>query len=45
LTHQYPDTMGVVARSMLAWFSHPFYYLLDKLAILPSNLLQQLSRI
>ncbi|XP_017753425.1 PREDICTED: protein ST7 homolog isoform X1 [Eufriesea mexicana] len=46
LTHQYPDTMGVVARSMLAWFSHPFYYILDKLeAIVPSNLLQQLSRI
>ncbi|KAL6448920.1 protein ST7 homolog [Cataglyphis hispanica] len=46
LTHQYPDTMGVVARSMLAWFSHPFYYILDKLeTILPSNLLQQLSRI
>lgn len=46
LTHQYPDTMGVVARSMLGWFSHPFYYILDKLeTILPSNLLQQLSRI
>ncbi|KAI4498558.1 hypothetical protein M0802_006264 [Mischocyttarus mexicanus] len=46
LTHQYPDTMGVVARAMLAWFSHPFYYILDKLeTVLPSNLLQQLSRI
>lgn len=46
LTHQYPDTMGVVARSTFAWLSHPFYYILDKLeAILPSNLLQQLSRI
>jgi len=46
LTHQYPDTMGVIARSMFAWLSHPFYYILDKLeAILPSNFLQQLSRI
>ncbi|XP_074104559.1 protein ST7 homolog [Cotesia typhae] len=46
LTHQYPDTMGVVAKAMLAWLSLPFYYILDKLeAILPSNLLQQLSRI
>ncbi|XP_014601789.1 PREDICTED: protein ST7 homolog [Polistes canadensis] len=46
LTHQYPDTMGVVARAMLAWFSYPFYYILDKLeTVLPSNLLQQLSRI
>ncbi|XP_012231662.1 protein ST7 homolog [Linepithema humile] len=46
LTHQYPDTMGVVARAILGWFSNPFYYILDKLeAILPSNLLQQLSRI
>jgi len=46
LTHQYPDTMGVIARSTFAWLSHPFYYILDKLeAILPSNFLQQLSRI
>ena len=46
LTHQYPETMGVVARAIIAWFSLPFYYLLDKLeAVLPSNLLQQLSRI
>lgn len=46
LTHQYPDTMGVVARAMLAWFSHPFYYILDKLeSIFPSDLLHQLSKI
>lgn len=31
---------------MLSWVSLPFHYLLDKLeAVLPSNLLQQLSRI
>jgi len=46
LTHQYPETMGVIARSTFSWLSHPFYYILDKLeAILPSNFLQQLSRI
>lgn len=46
LTHQYPEPMGVVAKAMLGWISLPFHYLLDKLeAILPSNLLQQLSRI
>ncbi|XP_066995052.1 protein ST7 homolog isoform X4 [Anabrus simplex] len=46
LTHQYPEPMGVVAKAMLSWVSLPFHYLLDKLeAILPSNLLQQLSRI
>ncbi|XP_069693955.1 protein ST7 homolog isoform X1 [Periplaneta americana] len=46
LTHQYPEPMGVVAKAMLSWVSLPFHYLLDKLeAVLPSNLLQQLSRI
>lgn len=46
LTHQYPEPMGVVAKTLLGWMSLPFYYILDKLeAILPSNLLQQLSRI
>lgn len=46
LTHQYPDTMGIIARSLLAGLSNPFYFIFDKLeAILPANLLQQLSRI
>ncbi|XP_044010799.1 protein ST7 homolog [Aphidius gifuensis] len=46
LTHQYPDTMGIVARAIIAWLSLPFYYIMEKLeAVLPSNLLQQLSRI
>ncbi|KAJ9581594.1 hypothetical protein L9F63_023228, partial [Diploptera punctata] len=46
LTHQYPEPMGIVAKAMLSWVSLPFHYLLDKLeAVLPSNLLQQLSRI
>lgn len=46
LTHQYPDTMGVVAKTILAWMSLPFYYVTEKLeAVLPSNFLQQLSRV
>ncbi|XP_071439144.1 protein ST7 homolog [Hetaerina americana] len=46
LTHQYPEPMGLIAKTMLGWVSLPFHYLMDKMeAILPSNLLQQLSRI
>lgn len=46
LTHQYPEPMGVFAKAMLSGVSMPFYYLVDKLEVmLPSNLLQQLSRI
>ncbi|XP_054280024.1 protein ST7 homolog isoform X3 [Macrosteles quadrilineatus] len=46
LTHQYPEPMGIVAKSVLSWLSLPFHYLLEKIeAMLPSNLLQQLSRI
>lgn len=46
LTHQYPEPMGVVAKSMLNWLSLPVYYIYDKIeSMLPSNLLQQLSRI
>ncbi|CAL1542448.1 unnamed protein product [Lymnaea stagnalis] len=46
LTHQYPEPMGVVVRTMLGWLYLPLSYILEKLeAILPSNLLHQLSRI
>ncbi|XP_026482083.1 LOW QUALITY PROTEIN: protein ST7 homolog, partial [Ctenocephalides felis] len=46
LTHQYPESMGMFAKSVLGWLSLPFGFLLDKLEmVLPSNLLQQLSRI
>ncbi|XP_041348529.1 suppressor of tumorigenicity 7 protein homolog isoform X2 [Gigantopelta aegis] len=46
LTHQYPEPMGVVVRTMLGWMYMPLSYILEKLeAILPSNLLHQLSRI
>lgn len=46
LTHQYPEPMGVVAKSLLNWLSLPVYYVYEKIeSMLPSNLLQQLSRI
>ncbi|KAI4459128.1 suppression of tumorigenicity 7 [Holotrichia oblita] len=46
LTHQYPEPMGVVAKSVLNWLSLPVYYVYEKVeSMLPSNLLQQLSRI
>lgn len=46
LTHQYPEPMGIIAKTILGWFSLPFSYVWDKLeTILPSNLLQQLSRV
>ncbi|XP_021362632.1 suppressor of tumorigenicity 7 protein homolog isoform X2 [Mizuhopecten yessoensis] len=46
LTHQYPEPMGVIAKTVLNWLYMPISYILEKLeAILPSNLLHQLSRI
>lgn len=46
LTHQYPEPMGMVAKTVLGWLYMPISYVLEKLeAILPSNLLHQLSRI
>lgn len=46
LTHQYPEPMGVMAKSVIGWVSLPFNYLLEKLdAVMPANLLQHLSRI
>ncbi|XP_022186314.1 protein ST7 homolog isoform X4 [Nilaparvata lugens] len=46
LTHQYPEPMGIAAKAMLEGASMPFHFIMDKLeAILPSNLLQQLSRL
>ncbi|KAJ8301862.1 hypothetical protein KUTeg_020849 [Tegillarca granosa] len=46
LTHQYPEPMGVIAKTALSWMYMPISYILEKLeAILPSNLLHQLSRI
>ncbi|XP_043196911.1 protein ST7 homolog isoform X1 [Amphibalanus amphitrite] len=46
LTHQYPEPMGIVAKTILSWSYMPIQYVLDKLeAILPSNILHQLSRV
>ncbi|UYV80671.1 ST7 [Cordylochernes scorpioides] len=46
LTHQYPEPMGVLARTVVSWLSLPVSFLLDKVeAVLPSSLLHQLSRI
>lgn len=46
LTHQYPETMALIARSLVHWISLPAYYIYEKIeSIVPSNLLQQLSRI
>ncbi|ELU18319.1 hypothetical protein CAPTEDRAFT_224662 [Capitella teleta] len=46
LTHQYPEPMGILAKTVLTWVYLPVSYVLEKLeAILPSNLIQQLSRI
>merc|ERR1719305_2036843 len=30
LTHQYPESMGVVARTLLTWISTPVQYIMDK---------------
>ncbi|XP_064633143.1 suppressor of tumorigenicity 7 protein homolog isoform X2 [Lineus longissimus] len=46
LTHQYPEPMGVIAKTVLSWMYMPLSYIIEKLeAILPSNLIHQLSRI
>lgn len=46
LTHQYPEPMGALARTVISWLSLPLSYVLEKVeAILPSSLLHQLSRI
>jgi tetratricopeptide (TPR) repeat protein len=46
LTHQYPESMGVVARTLLSWISTPVQYLMDKAdAYMPSSFFQMLSKI
>ncbi|XP_013779198.1 suppressor of tumorigenicity 7 protein homolog isoform X2 [Limulus polyphemus] len=46
LTHQYPEPMGALARTVISWLALPLSYVVDKVeALLPSSLLQQLSRI
>lgn len=46
LTHQYPESMGIIAKTLLGWLYLPISYIVEKLeAILPSNLIHQLSRV
>jgi hypothetical protein len=46
LTYQYPEPMGLVAKTAISWLYLPISCLVEKLAtILPSSILQQLSRI
>ncbi|CAG2172039.1 unnamed protein product [Oppiella nova] len=46
LTHQYPEPMGSLAKLLVSWLSLPLGFVVDKMeSLLPSSLLQQLSRI
>jgi len=45
LTHQYPESMGVIARTILMWVSAPLHYILEKAdSVLPTSLLHLLSK-
>jgi len=45
LTHQYPDSMGVIARTILMWVSAPLHYILEKADnVLPTSLISLLSK-
>lgn len=46
LTHQYPESMGVVARTLVSWVATPVQYVMDKVdAYMPASLFQMLSKI
>ena len=46
LTHQYPEPMGALAKLLLQWLALPLGFVVDRMeALLPSSLVQQLSRI
>ena len=46
LTHQYPESMGAVARTVVIWVATPIQYLLDKAeAFIPTSFFQMLSKI
>lgn len=46
LTHQYPESMGVVAKTIIHWIATPLQYLLEKAdALMPASFLQILSKI
>lgn len=45
LTHQYPESMGVIARTILSWVAAPLHFILEKAdSILPTSLLHLLSK-
>jgi len=45
LTHQYPDSMGVIARTILNWIAAPLHFILEKAdSVLPTSLLHLLSK-
>lgn len=46
LTHQYPESMGLLARTLLSWVSKPVQYVMDKAdAYLPSSFFHMLSKL
>ena len=46
LTHQYPESMGVVARTLVTWIATPIQYLMEKAdAVIPTSFFQMLSKI
>ena len=46
LTHQYPESMGVVARTLVTWIATPVSYALEKAdAVMPTSFFQLLSKI
>eukprot|EP00096_Caligus_rogercresseyi_P005657 TRINITY_DN21626_c0_g1_i1.p1 TRINITY_DN21626_c0_g1~~TRINITY_DN21626_c0_g1_i1.p1 ORF type:complete len:576 (-),score=173.47 TRINITY_DN21626_c0_g1_i1:264-1991(-) len=46
LTHQYPESMGVLAKTVIAWISTPLQYLIEKIDVLiPNSFLHILSKI
>lgn len=45
LTHQYPDSMGTLAKMLVGWLASPLQYVADKAeAMLPNSILQSLSK-
>jgi hypothetical protein len=46
LTHQYPESMGVVARTLVVWLTTPLNYLIEKAdALIPNSFIQMISKI
>ena len=46
LTHQFPEPMGFVAKTILSWMFSPIAYIFERVEdVFVNNLLQQLSRV